>query len=303
MAVSALLWSSLCFGQNINFAKPADIAVPSAPFQFSLSATTDSGQITFDSTTKPVCTVSGTIVTLLAAGTCTVTATVGKVSVPQSFQVTVGTPGSFPGVDTVLGIGSLITGSVTNYTVNSTTNVLEGSQIGRASPQLLAGLAFQLGVPGITKGSRDPKSDTYHPWHAFVSLKFSTDSSQSIIGYTFGITYRVHKYLDLLLGYSLTPFQEPSPGFRNLAVQTVQANINNPKGDPYITFNGPALNNNLAGAFDGFPLQTPANSVVGTSGMNLYAGNPLETQYRGGMMIGISVALPLNGALGIPKKQ
>src|SRR5262249_33474617 len=87
--------------------------------------------------------------------------------------------------------------------------------IGRASPQHLAGLAFQLPAPALHRCNLGPVkkwNDACRPWHAFVSLKFSTDSTQAIVGNTFGITYRIQKYLDLLAGYSADAFPGASAG-------------------------------------------------------------------------------------------
>ena len=298
VALVLLLSPFLCHGQVIF------VPVPDQKLgQVTVSATSKDGKpVTFSvaSDETHCASAGGNTVNLLSVGSCTVTGTAGDQTGFTKFNITAGDQ-TIPGVDAVFGIGSLITGKHTDYKINSSSNVLEGTQIGRASPQLLAGVAFQLPVPALTTKARQSTNAGYHPWHAFVSLKFSSDSTQTIIGYTFGITYRVMPHLDLLAGYALTPFQEPSPGFRRAAVLAVQSNLStNP--DPYLAFNGPALNNNVPGAFDGFPIQVPMGSKFGTVGSNLYPGDALETHYRGGLMIGISVPVSLNGILGIPKK-
>ncbi|MBX3013083.1 MAG: hypothetical protein KF832_16315 [Caldilineaceae bacterium] len=79
--------------QTITFAPPADQMVGSVPVN--LAATASSGlAASFVSDTPTVCTVSGTTVTLLAAGTCTITASqAGNAafnaapSITRSFQV------------------------------------------------------------------------------------------------------------------------------------------------------------------------------------------------------------------------
>ena len=59
--------------QNISFAAPAPHALPAAPF--AVSATSSSGlAVSFSSLTLPVCTVSGSTVTLVGAGDCTLQA-------------------------------------------------------------------------------------------------------------------------------------------------------------------------------------------------------------------------------------
>ena len=80
--------------QTINFGALVNQALGAAPF--TISATASSGlAVSFASTTPPVCTVSGTTVTLVAVGTCTIQATQGgnvtysaATPVDQSFQVT-----------------------------------------------------------------------------------------------------------------------------------------------------------------------------------------------------------------------
>jgi ribosomal protein S11 len=80
--------------QTITFGTLSNKVLGSAPF--TVSATASSGlPVSFDSTTARVCTVSGSTVTLVSAGTCTIRATqAGNVdytaatAVSQSFQVT-----------------------------------------------------------------------------------------------------------------------------------------------------------------------------------------------------------------------
>ena len=80
--------------QTITFGALSNQALGTAPF--TLSATASSGlAVSFASTTPAVCTVSGTMVTLVAVGTCTIQATqagnanyAAATPVNQSFQVT-----------------------------------------------------------------------------------------------------------------------------------------------------------------------------------------------------------------------
>jgi sugar lactone lactonase YvrE len=81
-------------GQTITFGPLSNLALGTTPF--ALSATASSGlAVNFASTTSPVCTVSGTTVTLVAVGTCTIQATqtgngiyAAATPISQSFQVT-----------------------------------------------------------------------------------------------------------------------------------------------------------------------------------------------------------------------
>lgn len=124
------------------------------------------------------------------------------------------------GVSLVLGIGTLLVGNSTNYKINSTANVLEGAVIGKAAPQLMAGVDFRLPIPGFSAGAHHSRAD---PWNAFVSLTFAPNSTQTLTGLIFGLDYRVSSHLSILGGFALTPFNEPSPGFRNAAIAAVTA--------------------------------------------------------------------------------
>ena len=83
-------------GQTINFGVLADQPLGTAPF--TVSATASSGlAVGFASTTSAVCTVSGSTVTLVALGTCTIQATqagntsyAAATAVNQNFQITHG---------------------------------------------------------------------------------------------------------------------------------------------------------------------------------------------------------------------
>ena len=82
--------------QTITFGTLSNKTLGTAPF--TVSATASSGlTVSFNSQTTPVCTVSGTTVTLVAAGTCTIQATqagntiyAAATPVNQSFQVNAG---------------------------------------------------------------------------------------------------------------------------------------------------------------------------------------------------------------------
>ncbi|MCE7988859.1 MAG: hypothetical protein DYG89_47495 [Caldilinea sp. CFX5] len=94
VAQSFAVKSSQKSDQTITFGKPADRALGDLPF--ALSATASSGlAVAFGSNTPGVCTVSGNIVTLLAVGACSITATQEgnaminpATPVTQSFAVT-----------------------------------------------------------------------------------------------------------------------------------------------------------------------------------------------------------------------
>jgi len=62
--------------QTINFTQPADTALNAGPVTLSATASSNLG-VTFASTTTGVCTVTGSSVTLVARGSCTITASQG----------------------------------------------------------------------------------------------------------------------------------------------------------------------------------------------------------------------------------
>lgn len=205
-----------------------------------------------------------------------------------------GTPEKDSDFDLVLGVGSLIVGSdVSDYKVNSQTNVFDVSNVGRATPQLLTGGAFKLPFGNFSK-----RIGVAQPWYSFVSLKFAPDSSQTFSGYVVGGSYKISKSLAFLAGFALTPVNEPSPGFRAAAVQAVSQNPNVPI---YQRFNLNALQSNSQNAFDGFP--TFAQTSTGPTTTRLFNGNPTVTHYRGGLVIGVSIPISLKAQLSGGQKS
>lgn len=189
----------------------------------------------------------------------------------------------------VLGIGSLVKGKETDYQNES--NVIHSSNLGRATPQLLTGVSFRSNVPNIMRRYRvkagECKGDApcpvelwqRRPWSGFVSLKFAPGASQVLNGYVIGGSYALTHHLNALIGFALTPVNEPAPGFRTVAAQFVQAQ--QAQGQ-YLSFNPSAMLHNDQNAFDGFP-------VTDSNGKLIYQGNPLTVHYRGGVVFGVSI--------------
>jgi len=179
----------------------------------------------------------------------------------------------------VVGIGSLIVASgSTDY--SNQANVLHSNNLGRATPQFLTGVSFRSKIPNFRK-FRGDESWQRRPWNAFVSLKFSPNSSQTINGFVFGVSYSAAKYMNILAGYSLTPINEPSPGFRQTAAQFVTAQQ---KQQLDLQFDPNAMLQNSPNAFDGFPVTDPTGKLI-------YAGNPVTVHYRTGVMLGVSIPI------------
>jgi hypothetical protein len=190
----------------------------------------------------------------------------------------------------VLGLGSLLVGpQVADYKNES--NVLHATSIGRGTPQLLTGLSFRTHIPGWVARCKKPgpisatgqptrSCDEWleHPWSGFVSLKFSPGSSQVIDGYVLGGSFAIAHYLQLLVGFSLSPINEPAPGFQKVAAQFVEQEH---AAGRALTFDPTGMRNNVQYAFDGLP-------VTDTTGKLIYQGSPLTTHYRGGALIGVA---------------
>ncbi len=224
----------------------------------------------------------------------------------------------------VIGVGSLILApGVTDY--QNQANVLTATHLGKATPQLLTGVSFRTKiptpftrfrcdgkefsrqmelyngtanapkancethengklVPGIKRGDLWQRN----PWSAFASLKFAPGASNPINGFVFGGSFSITHYMDFLVGFALSPVNEPSPGFRTVAAQFVQMEQQQGR---YMNFNPTAMLNNSQFAFDGFPTTNP------TTGALIYPGNPLTTHYRGGVMIGIAIPISFSSYL------
>lgn len=205
----------------------------------------------------------------------------------------------------VLGVGSLVINpNVSDYTNDS--NVLHTTNLGSATPQILAGVSFRSHVPGLTRRWRDRPENgprcgdkavdncrepwQYHPWSGFVSLKFAPGASQTLNGYVIGGTYSITKFLDVLVGFGLTPVQEASPGFRVTAAQFV---ANQQKLGLDLNFDPNAMLANKRNAFDGFP-------VTDANGKLIYQGSPTTVHYRGGAVVGVAFPLHFASAFKSP---
>ncbi|SRR6266851_2902048 len=198
----------------------------------------------------------------------------------------------------VLGVGSLIVDSnVTDY--HNQSNVLQSTNVGRATPQLLTGVSFRSRLPNpvVFEACKHPadlnaKCDAWEqrPWSFFVSLKFSPNSTQILNGYVFGFSYSITKYLNVLIGLALTPINEPAPGFRVAASQFVtnQQKLTTPQD---LNFDPIAMLNNTKNAFDGFPL-------TDASGKLIYQGSATTTHYSGGAVFGISIPIYFKSVFG-----
>lgn len=170
--------------------------------------------------------------------------------------------------------------------------MLHATNLGRATPQLLTGLSFRTHIPGfvkrckssVVKSSEIKGSEVtceewvVHPWSAFASLKFSPQSSQTINGYVIGGAFAIARYVQVLVGFSLSPVNEPAPGFQQTAAQFVTTEHVSGRA---LAFDPAALRNNSQYAFDGLP-------VTDVNGKLIYQGDPLTVHYRGGVVIGVA---------------
>lgn len=202
-----------------------------------------------------------------------------------------------------IGVGSLILNQgVTDYSNSS--NILQSNNLGRATPQYLLGVSMRTAVPNFAHLGANVDRDVDHckgdnlrskcelwrrrPWEGFVSLKFAPQSSQTINGYVIGGSYAIARYLDALIGYALSPVNEPAPGFRVSASQFVTAQQMQGLD---VNFNPAAMLQNAQNAFDGFPL-------TDSTGKLIYKGNALTVHYRGGVIFGVSIPFAFSSIFG-----
>jgi hypothetical protein len=214
--------------------------------------------------------------------------------------------------EVLTGVGAVLAGvEATSYKISSDT--LTATNVGRKTPEILLGGGFILpwrkGGKWIEKAYCGPDEDRqaakaagqtpsdncqpgaaydhYRPWETFLSIRFAPASDQTINGFVLGGGYRITKYFSMMVGYSVTPIDEPSPGFRVAAAQTVTAN---PTIFPYARFNPLDLLRNKAGAFDGFPVFL--YNASGATTTKIFLGNPTVTHHRSGIYFGVGI--PLN---------
>lgn len=168
------------------------------------------------------------------------------------------------GVDLEIGIGSRVGGQrVQNYQVSG--SALSLTNFGNQTPQFLVGISLPFCLSSTSAsddgqlcGGKSVWGSSINRAAAFVSVQFASGSSETISGYTIGLSEHVSKYLHVMVGYSLSPIQEISPGFA--------------AANPGIT------------SFDGVK--------VGS-----YPGNVTTAHYRGGLFIGIALPLSLKSLL------
>jgi hypothetical protein len=216
------------------------------------------------------------------------------------------------GAALLFGVGSRIAGpDVTNYKTTSS-NLLETTNLGRATPQGLLGLGFPLCAKDIASTDKSNiqarKSNAEARQHrfcgnslgnrlgVFVSAQFGTGTDQPLTGFTIGASVHVRNNLHFVAGFSMSPIDEPSPGFRNAAFQYVSSHLSQ-----YAGIDPSALKANKPNAFDGFQYVIPPPAGSNTTGTPIYPGDVLTTHYRGGLFIG--VAFPLKLRPGLEGKQ
>ena len=210
----------------------------------------------------------------------------------------------------VTGVGAELAGiETTSYKIDTDNNALSQTNVGRKTVEILLGGGFILpwhkwgrwieksycGTP-TKEGEKDQPCreggdaayKNYRPWETFLSIRFAPASDQTINGFVVGGGYRITKYFSLLVGYSVTPVNEPTHGFRVAASQVVAAN---PTISPYNHFNASDLLHDTPGAFDGFPLFLyNANGITTTK---IFPTSPIVVHYHSGIYFGVGIPLNL----------
>jgi len=219
----------------------------------------------------------------------------------------------------ITGVGATLAGlEATSYKVAN--DALSSANVGRKTPEILLGGGFILPwrrsggwiekaycgagdaqVGAARAAGQDPPeiSDDckpggayyhYRPWQAFVSIRFAPASDQTINGFVLGGSYRLTKYFSFIVGYSVTPVDEPSRGFRIAASQIVAAN---PTISPYSRYNANDIlhADERPGVLDGFPLFI--YDANGVTTQKLFPNSPTVTHYRSGIYFGVGIPLNL----------
>ncbi len=106
-----------------------------------------------------------------------------------------------------------------------------------------------------------------------LSFEFSEGTSQTLDGFVFGLSKRISRYLNFVIGYSLRNGNELSPGFRRSANQIIQANKEN--------------DNTL----DGLPLEDPNSE----NGDNFFPGDPIISSFNSAIHVGFVIPIDLKG--------
>jgi hypothetical protein len=143
------------------------------------------------------------------------------------------------------GVGAAVNSKgLTDY--NQSANLIQATHLGNATPLFSAGLSIAIPLTGplhfvtqcdeytdkkgkvhekVYAETPDEKLDNIqvycYPWRVFTSVKFAPDASQTFNGFSFGLSHRIAKPLDLMLGISFSAFNEVTPGFQRAAIQTV----------------------------------------------------------------------------------
>jgi sugar lactone lactonase YvrE len=206
-------------GQTITFGTLSNVPYGTAPFTVSASATSGL-PVSFASTTTAVCTVSGSTVTLLSPGQCTIIATqggntnyAGAPSVSQSFQVTqIGQTITFgPLSNQVFGAAPFtVTATATSGLpvsfASTTTSVCtaSGSQVTLVAPGVCTIQATQAGGGGYTAAA--PVNQTFQVTSAALA------TSALLFGSAGGSSSAVLTYAGAWTASSNAPFLHISPG-------------------------------------------------------------------------------------------
>jgi hypothetical protein len=203
-------------------------------------------------------------------------------------------------VDVLVGVGAHVTfKSYEDYNL-PTNSVLVATGVGQSIPEILFGAGFTTGASRIAMchGCTGRLIGRHLlPDSIFVNTQIPTGSSSSagsIDGFTFGMGYKIQKFVEILVGFSLAQYNEPSPGFRNAAIAAIKANANLPTAMQvplYLQYSIPDIQAKVPGSLDGFP--TLQQEPSGSPGGQIYQGSPLLNHYRGGLFIGLAYPFSL----------
>lgn len=209
-------------------------------------------------------------------------------------------------IDVLIGVGSHTTfATYPDYNL-AASSVLVSTGIGHAIPEMLLGAGFTTGAYKIRTTCIPLNSHCVGrklgrhilPDSIFVNTQIPVGASSSagnISGFTFGGGFKIQKFVEVLVGFSLAPYNEPSTGFRNAAAAVVSANaaLPVPQQVPiYLQYRASDILAGKPNSLDGFPiLQQQLN---GAPGGQIYQGSALLNHYRGGLFIGLAYPFSLS---------
>lgn len=193
-----------------------------------------------------------------------------------------------PFVQAVFGGGiAILRDDHEDFAVKDNTLLVSNDSKKRASG--LAGALFRLGnVPTVF----GPKQLSM-----MVSFQFTEGTTALLDGVFFGGAFELNRYLHLTAGAGVRKGKELSPGFRQTAAETIQAQVA-ANSTVYRRFEGygPESDDKM---LDGLSLLAPGSTEKPA---RFFPGDPIVDSYNWSFFVGVSVPVKITDILGGKKK-